>query len=117
VQALQAHQAAQEIERRLAGSRWTDSGLVFVSTIGAPLDPRNVLRLWHKILEDADVPRVSFHALRHTTASLLIAEDVQMKMIQELLGHSQISTTSDIYRHVFPQAFIQAAAAMDRALN
>ena len=117
VDALQMHRDQQNLERAAAGYRWTESGLVFVSTIGTPLDPRNVLRIWHGLLAEAGLERRAFHVSRHTAVSLLIAEGVPLKVIQEVVGHSLLSTTADIYGHLFPQAFAEAADAMDRALG
>jgi integrase len=75
------------------------------------------LRIWHRLLEQAGIKRRSFHTSRHTAASLLLAEGVPMKFIQEVLGHSLLSTTADIYGHLFRQVFAEAADAMDRALG
>ena len=61
--------------------------------------------------------RRSFHTCRHTAASLLLAEAVPVKVVQEVLGHSLLSTTADIYGHLFPSAFQEAADAMERALG
>jgi integrase len=116
-EALRVHRDQQNFERAAAGDRWTDSGLVFVSTVGTPLDPRNVLRIWHGLLAEAGLARCAFHVSRHTAVSLLIAEGVPLKVIQEVVGHSLLSTTADIYGHLFPQAFAEAADAMDRALG
>jgi integrase len=117
VESLRVHRDQQNFERAAAGDRWTDSGLVFVSTVGTPLDPRNVLRIWHGLLDKAGLERRAFHVSRHTAVSLLIAEGVPLKVIQEVVGHSLLSTTADIYGHLFPQAFAEAADAMDRALG
>jgi integrase len=117
VEALARHREAQELEQAAAGSRWTDSGFVFVSTVGTPLDARNVLRIWHRLLEDAGLERRAFHVTRHSAISLLIAEGVPLKVIQEVAGHAQLSTTADIYGHLFPEAFAEAADAMERALG
>lgn len=62
------------------------------------------------------VTRRNFHSTRHTAASLLLAEKVPVKVVQEVLGHSLLSTTADIYGHLFPEAFEEAADAMERAL-
>jgi integrase len=62
-------------------------------------------------------PRRKFHGARHTAASLLIADGVPLLVVIELLGHSQISTTANIYGHVFAEALREAADAMDRALG
>jgi integrase len=86
------------------------------STIGTPLDPRNVLRAWRGLLAKVGVERRPFHAARHTAARLLLAEGAPVKVVQEVLGHSLHSTTADIYGHLVPQAFAEGADAMDRAL-
>ena len=116
-EALREHRRHQLVERAAVDTRWTDSGLVFVSTVGTPLNPRNVLRIWHGRQDRAGVTRGPFHASRHTAISLLIAEGLQMKVIQEVAGHSLLSTTADIYGHLFPPAFAEAADAMDRVLE
>lgn len=117
VTALRAHRDRQAFERQVAGDYWQDSGLVFTTTLGTPLDPRNVLRIWQKLLADAGLPRHTFHATRHTAVSLLIEQGVPLKVIQEILGHAVLSTTADVYGHLYPQAFDDAAAAMERALG
>lgn len=114
---LKMHSDKQNFERAAAGDRWVESGLVFVSTVGTPLDPRNVLRIWHGLLAETKLERRAFHVARHTAVSLLIAEGVPLKVIQEVVGHSLLSTTADIYGHLFDQAFTEAADAMDRALG
>jgi integrase len=117
VAALHAHRDRQAFERQAVGAHWQETGFVFTTTIGTPLDPRNVLRVWHGLLSAAGLPRRSFHETRHTAVSLLIAEGIPLKIIQEVLGHSLLSTTADIYGHPFPQAFTEAAEAMERALG
>jgi integrase len=90
---------------------------VFVSIVGTRPDPRNVLRICHGLLPEAGLERCGFHVSRHTAVSLLIAGGVPLKAIQEVVGHSLLSTTGDIYVHLFPQTFAEAADAMDRALG
>ena len=111
------HRDKQIFERAAAGDRWVESGLVFISTVGTPLDPTNVLRIWHGLLAEAKLERRPFHIARHTAVSLLIAQGVPLKVVQEVVGHSFLSTTADIYGHLFDQAFAEAADAMDRALG
>ena len=91
------------------GEAWHDSGLVFTSPIGTPLDPRNVTREFRSMLIAASVPLVRFHDLRHTAATLLLSQGVDPRTIMETLGHSQISLTLNTYSHVLPA--LQAAAA------
>ena len=91
VAALRTHRQRQFEERLAAGARWRDSGLVFTTTVGTPLDGRNVNRLFKVILRDAGLPAIRYHDLRHTAATLLLAQGVDPRTIMETLGHSQIS--------------------------
>jgi integrase len=117
VAALRAHRDRQATERQTAGVHWKESGLIFTTTIGTPIDPRNALRIWQNLLAGAGLPRRTFHVTRHTAVSMLINEGVPLKVIQEILGHSVLSTTADVYGHLYPQAFTEAAEAMERALG
>ena len=84
--------------------------------VGSPLHPRNVLRTLHRLLEAADLPRVRFHDLRHSAASLLIAEGVQLVEVSMLLGHSELRVTADLYTHLVKQTAAKAARHMDALL-
>jgi integrase len=103
-----------------AGAGWVDTGLVFTTysrrrghRSGAGLHPRNVLRTLHNLLAAADLPRVRFHDLRHSAASLLIAAGVELVEVSMRLGHSEIRTTSDLYPHLVKQTAARAARHMD----
>ena len=100
-----------------AGSEWSDSGLVFTTDTGRPLDGRNVTRLFKAILRQAELPDIRYHDLRHTAATLLLAQGVDPRTIMETLGHSQISMTLDTYAHVVPALQREAAAKMDAILG
>jgi integrase len=118
VTALKAHRKGQLEERMALGSAWTDAGLVFTSPTGTPLDPRNARREFHAMLTAAPgVPRIRFHDLRHTAATLLLAQGVDPRTIMETLGHSQISLTLNTYSHVLPALQREAAAKMDAILS
>jgi integrase len=93
VTALRQHRVKQLEERLISGSRWQESGMVFTSTIGTPLEPRNAYRQFQKALELAHVPHARFHDLRHTCATLLLVQGVPARVVMETLGHSQISLT------------------------
>ena len=110
------HRARQLQERLLAGTKWQDTGYVFASTIGTPLDPRNVTTHFGRVLKKAGLPKKRFHDLRHTCASLLLAQGVHPRVVMEILGHSQISMTMDTYSHVIPELQDDAAAKMDALL-
>lgn len=97
--------------------RWNPFGLVFPSVDGTPLDAPNVTHTFQKVLREAGLPRVRFHDLRHTCASLLLAQGANMRVIMEQLGHSQISLTMNTYSHVMPEAMQDAAERMERILT
>ena len=74
----------------------------------------NLVRSFHALLERANLPSIRFHDLRHSCASLLAAQGVPARVAMEILGHSDIRITQNIYTHVFDEAKQQAADAMDR---
>jgi integrase len=115
--ALKSHRTRQLEERLAAGGAWEDSGLVFTSPFGTPLDPSNVTREFQGLLTAAQLPVVRFHDLRHTAATLLLAQGVDARTIMETLGHSQISLTLNTYSHVLPALQEAAATKMDAILS
>jgi integrase len=118
VAALRKHKARQISERARVGSAWDDLDLVFPNACGRPLDGTNVLRQQlQPLLRRAGLPPIRFHDLRHTAATLPLRKGVNPKIVSELLGHSSVSITLDIYSHVLPDMQEQAAAAMDEALG
>lgn len=117
LQALRQHRLGQAAERLATGPGWTDSGFVFTSTVGTVVEPRNLSRLFDQLIVRAGVRRIRFHDLRHTCASLLLAQGVPPRVVMEVLGHSQLAITMDLYAHVMPTALREAAEAMDRALG
>ena len=118
VTALRRHRTTQLEERLRAGASWTDHDLAFASEVGGPLDGSNVLRRsFYPLLRRAGLPRVRFHDLRHSAATLMLSRGVPLKIVSEILGHSQISITADTYMHVTPGMQREAAAAVDVALG
>ena len=81
------------------------------------MEPRNLSRTFEHLMQQSGVRRIRFHDLRHTCASLLLAQGVSPRVVMDVLGHSQLSITMDLYSHVMPSALRDAADAMDRALN
>lgn len=117
VTALRVHRTRQLQERLLAGSKWCENGLVFTNTFGTPIDASNLIRHFHRALVAAGLPRKRFHDLRHTCASLLLAQGVHPRVVMDILGHSQISLTMDTYSHVIPALQREAASQMDVLLS
>ena len=116
-EALEHHEWRQGQERRAAGRRWENHDLVFASALGRPLDGTNMTHRFQKLLADAKLPRRRFHDLRHSCATLLLAQGVPARVVMEILGHSQISVTMNTYSHVLPEVQREAADRMDSALR
>lgn len=117
VSALKAYRARQREERMKAGAGREDSGLVFTTPIGTALDARNVTREFQALQRSVDLPAVRVHDLRHTAATLLLAQGVDPRTIMETLGHSQISLTLNTHSHVLPALQQEAAAKLDAILT
>lgn len=116
--ALRRHRIAQAEERLRSGSQWKDEGLVFTNLEGSPIDASNLLRhCFHPLLAAAGLPKVRFHDLRHTAATLLLGQGVHAKIVSEMLGHSNIAITMDLYSHVTPTMQREAARALDNLLS
>jgi len=93
----------EQLENRLkAGNAWEDNDLVFSTKRGKPLDPRNMGRTFKSICKKADIEGASVHWLRHSFATRGLENGIELRIIQELLGHANISITASIYTHVLP---------------
>lgn len=117
VQALKEHRRRQAAERLTAGPAWHDQDLVFASATGGPMDPNNFGRYFRALCDRAGIGRVRVHDLRHTCASLLLAQNFHPRVVMETLGHSGIAITMDTYSHVLPVLQRDAADLMDQALG
>ncbi len=114
VAALRAHRRAQLIERMAWGSAWANSGKVFTLESGEPLHPATITDRFHELATAAGLPPIRLHDLRHGAASLMLAAGVDLKVVQETLGHFSITLTSDTYTSVYP---VVAAAAAEAAAS
>lgn len=119
VQALREHRGRQLLERLQLGPAWEGERwgrLVFPNETGGPLSSATVSRHFHLLLKRAGMPKMRVHDLRHGAASLMGALGVPPRVAMEVLGHSQIATTMNLYTHVAPEWQREAAAAVGKAL-
>lgn len=117
IDALRLHRTRQLEERLALGSNWQESGFVFASTIGTPMEPRNLNRTFDALLENAKLPKIRFHDMRHSCATMLLSQGVPQRTLMEILGHSQISLTMNTYSHVLPEMARAAIGTMDSVLG
>ncbi len=113
---LKDHRSAQ-LETRLQAREWDDHDLIFCTSRGKPIHPRNIGRTLDRLCQIADVPRLSVHQTRHTHTTLLFQDGQNIKMISERLGHSSVGVTLEIYAHLAENAQDAAATAIDRLLG
>lgn len=117
VVAIKAHRKAQAAERIKAANVWHESGFVFTTETGQPVDPRNLLRALKAAAKRARLSRVGVHTLRHYAASQLLESGHGLKTVSEMLGHSSVAITGDIYQHVSDNAAQAAADALSEAIG
>ena len=113
VNALKEHKARQDEARAKMGDRWKEHGLIFCNKYGGFFNPDYVWYLFKKMLKEAGLPDVRFHDLRHGAATVLLAAKVDLKVVSELLGHSSVAITADIYAHVLPEMQQEVVKKMD----
>ena len=117
VEALRRQAQINERYEMGATHRWNELGLVFPTSTGTPLDNTAITKRFQKLLEEAGLPRQRFHDLRHCTASLLLAEGMDLFVVKEVLGHSQISLTANTYGHLMKKISEDAATRLNRAIR
>ena len=116
--ALVEHRQAQQRQREEAGERWKEQGFVFTNELGGPLERHNLAhRHLRKILEEAGLPQIRLYDLRHTAATLALSAGVPVKVVSEMLGHSSVALTLDVYSHVLPHMQEDAARRMAALLE
>jgi integrase len=118
VDALKLRRVAQLEERLRAGAEWQNPhDLVFTTPTGRAVSPHHARKALHVLLTVAGLDRMKYHALRHSAATLLLTHGTPLFDVSRVLGHAQISTTSDIYGHLVPEIAAGAAAKMDAVLK
>lgn len=114
---LKAHRKSQASERLKAGSQWQDSGLVFTTEFGGPVDPRNLLRVVEVAAAKAGVTGIGVHTLRHSVAVGWLESGQHIKAVADLLGHSSIAITGDVYGHTSDETARAAVDGWSRVLG
>lgn len=102
IEILKQHRLKQLEAKRQAGEDWEERDLVFCTAVGTPLNANKVLERFGTLLKRAGLPHIRLHDLRHSFATMMLKLEVHPKIVQELLGHSRIAETLDIYSHVLP---------------
>lgn len=114
---LKDHRIRQLQYRLAAGDKWQDTDLVFTTLIGTPVDSKALLKSFQSSLHRAGLPKMRFHDLRHSCATILLAIGVAPRTVMEILGHSQIGLTMDTYSHIVPELKQEVADLMDQVLQ
>ncbi|MET7732939.1 site-specific integrase [Streptomyces sp. NPDC005402] len=114
---LRWHRMRQMTAKQRAGESWDDGGYVFATRNGRPVEPRNVYRSFTRVAQSAGLRVIRLHDARHGCATLLTAAGVAPRVVMEILGHSQISITMDVYTHVVQDTQREAISHMDRLLK
>ncbi len=112
---LRAHRRQQAAERLTAGAAWQDWDLVFCTPAGAPIDSRDDWEDWRSLIDEAGLRTARVHDARHTAATLLLEQGISIRVVQQILGHSQLSQT-ERYTHVTTALSQHAADRMSDAL-
>jgi integrase len=114
--ALRTHRKRQLEERVRYADLWEDNDLIFCQKDGRPIHRWNLEREFYKVLKYAGLPKITFHGLRHTCASLMLLNNIPAKVVSEMLGHADVAFTLKVYSHVLPGMQRSAADGMDEML-
>ena len=117
IEILHEHWDLQDQERRIAGGRWKENDLIFTSSIGTPMDQRNLYHTFREFIHSVGLPEIRFHDLRHTAASLMLNHGIAPIIVSKRLGHSKVSITLDIYGHLMSEMQSEAADLMDELIT
>ena len=109
--------ADQNEERLKAGEAWQDDDFVFTTTIGTPIEPRNFERDWKRLCNDASAPAHKFHTTCHTAATTMLNAGVPLESITNVLGHSSVAVTADLYAQPSADTIRDAVLRGAKALN
>jgi integrase len=116
VELLRRHRARLAEERMAIGPAWREHDLIFPSAVGTPMDPGNVSHWFSRICRRAGLGHWHLHELRHSGASLMLAQGTDLYVVSEVLGHSSVAITKDVYGHLVEGQKRAAATRMSEAL-
>ena len=116
IKLLKEYQKEQLKSRLRLGDKWIETDRLFVQWNGAPMHPDTITKWFRQFLEDKNLPHITFHGLRHTHATLLISQGLDVRTVSNRLGHAQASTTLNIYAHAFAKMDREASDKLDNLL-
>jgi integrase len=114
---LEQRREQQTKDQVKAAEAWQDSGLIFTTMIGTPVEPRNLDREWDAVRKRVGLSWVRLHDLRHAYATFLLAEGIEPRTVMELMGHSTLRLTMELYGHALPERMHEAAKMLDELLD
>lgn len=119
IEVLRTHKRNYDEERALLGEKWRDpwGNLVFTSDTGGPIFISGLLVHFKQVLKEAGLPKIRFHDLRHTAATLMLADGVPLVTVSKILGHSSPSITAAIYAHALDESKSEAIAGLSKRLK
>ena len=115
--ALKAHKIQQNMDRLAVGDKWKDHDLVFTTSVGKPIDCKTDYRQWHRALANAELPMKRLHDARHTAATLLFDQGLDIEVIRRFMGHSSVLLTSKTYVHHSARQLKGAAELINRMIK
>ena len=104
IAALRRRHEIQTREKLAAGDHWQDTGFIFTTQFGTPIDYQPLRERLNAAIKALGLPKFTIHSFRHATATYLLASGAQLSQVQQLLGHSQVGLTANLYGHVVPGA-------------
>jgi integrase len=117
VSELRAHRLRQAQDLLQLGVRLNDETFICAREDGEALQPNSIGHAWDRFLASTELPRIRFHDLRHSHATIMLKSNIHPKIVSERLGHSRVALTMDTYSHVIPGMQEGAAAAIDAAFG
>jgi integrase len=117
IELLREYRKWQTIQRLAVGDQWEDNGRVYTSWNGKPAHPDTLTAWFEDFIKKTDLPQIHIHSLRHTNATLMIAGGEDLRTVSQRLGHSQTSTTTNIYAHAIQSADAKAADTLENILD